>query len=90
MVINLLSNSIKYNRRGGRVVVRCRTSVSGSGSDARLHVDVVDTGRGLREQDLPRLFTPFDRLGAESMGVEGSGVGLALSQRFLFLFWGTL
>ncbi len=90
VLINLLSNAVKYNRRGGRVAVRCRRSGSESGSDAHLYVDVTDTGSGIRRQDLPRLFTPFDRLGAESTGIEGSGVGLALSLRLMTLMGGTL
>ncbi len=85
VLLNLLSNAVKYNRSGGRVVVRCRAE-----GGHRLHIDVTDTGRGIAERDLPRLFTPFDRLGAEHTGIEGTGVGLALSQRLTTLMGGTL
>ena len=88
VLINLLSNAIKYNRTDGRVTVHCRSAVSGP--DSRLTIDVSDTGQGIRKQDLPRLFTPFERLGAELTAVEGSGVGLALSRRLTALMGGTL
>ena len=79
VLINLLSNAVKYNRRGGQVRVS-----AGPAPDGRsLRLQVVDTGRGIAAEILPRLFTPFDRLGAENTGVEGSGIGLALSKRLV-------
>jgi PAS domain S-box-containing protein len=74
VLLNLLSNAIKYNREGGSVVLRC-----GPGAEGRARVEVADTGRGIARDDLPRLFVPFERLGAERTGVEGEGIGLALS-----------
>jgi signal transduction histidine kinase len=44
---------------------------------------VHDTGRGIAPGDLPRLFDPFDRLGAEQTDVEGSGIGLAITRRLV-------
>ncbi len=85
VVLNLLSNAIKYNRPGGRVDVTC-TSIG----DSVLDIVVRDTGRGIAAELLPRLFTPFDRLDAHSTGIEGTGVGLALSQRLMTLMNGTL
>jgi len=84
VILNLLSNAIKYNKGGGRVDVTCRTS------GAHLDIVITDTGRGIRAEDLPRLFTPFDRLGAQATSVEGTGVGLALSQRLMSSMGGTL
>jgi CheY-like chemotaxis protein len=80
VLLNLLSNAIKYNKPAGRVDVRCRRSRTRPGV---LEVSVTDTGHGIAVQDLPRLFTPFDRLGAASGDIEGTGVGLALSQRLM-------
>ena len=76
VLLNLVSNGIKYNRDGGRVTVSCHAP----GPD-RLRIDVVDTGPGIPASLHSRLFTPFDRLGAETAGVEGTGLGLALSKR---------
>lgn len=78
VLLNLLSNAIKYNREGGLV----RATVV-SASDDFLRVDVTDTGIGISPEFQQRLFTPFDRLGAESTKVEGTGLGLALSNRLL-------
>ncbi|MET0865500.1 MAG: PAS domain-containing protein [Nakamurella sp.] len=85
VVLNLLSNAIKFNHPGGRVEVSCAVA-----DDSRLSILVQDTGRGIREEDLPRLFTPFDRLGAQETEIEGTGVGLALSHRLMAAMGGTL
>jgi signal transduction histidine kinase len=72
VLINLLSNAIKYNRRGGRVVVHAVPA----GEKAILRVR--DTGRGLTPIQLAGLFEPFNRFGAESEGIEGTGIGLTI------------
>jgi PAS domain S-box-containing protein len=73
--LNLLSNATKYSHRADRVVV----SVSRT-EDNRVKISIADTGPGIRSEDLDRVFEPFDRLGAEHSGVEGTGVGLTLSK----------
>ena len=77
--VNLLSNAIKYNLPGGSV--SCEVSVQPR------HVEVLirDTGRGLTEQQREHLFEPFNRLGAEGWGIEGTGIGLVIVQRLLHL-----
>jgi len=75
---HLLANAIAYNRPGGRVEV----AVSSIGAD-RVRVSVTDTGWGIAPADLAKVFEPFERLGAEGRGVEGTGVGLALAQRLV-------
>ncbi len=78
VLLNLLSNAVKYNRDGGAVGVSCEEH---PGRRVRLHVR--DTGAGIAPALLPRLFTPFDRLGAEQSDVEGTGLGLVLSKRLV-------
>jgi signal transduction histidine kinase/CheY-like chemotaxis protein len=85
VLLNLLSNAAKYNRPGGSVTVSCRRL---AGSVARLQVR--DTGEGIAPDKLERLFTPFDRLGAEGSGVEGTGLGLALSKHLVEAMGGVL
>jgi PAS domain S-box-containing protein len=75
VLLNLLTNAIKYNRTDGSVTV-----VSRSEAD-RIVVRVTDTGPGLRPDEIARLFVPFERLDADRSGVEGAGVGLALAKR---------
>ena len=76
IVLNLLSNAVKYNRPGGTVTLECSSPAPGV-----VRVSVTDTGMGIAPERLERMFTPFDRLGAESTAVDGTGIGLALSQR---------
>jgi signal transduction histidine kinase len=84
VLINLLTNAIKYNRAGGRVQIDARPL------GAEVLLQVSDTGRGLNEQQLAGLFQPFDRVGAESSGIEGSGMGLFVSRRFVELMGGRI
>jgi signal transduction histidine kinase/ActR/RegA family two-component response regulator len=84
ILINLVGNGIKYNRHAGFITV----SIDRNGSSAR--VTVTDTGAGLSPEKIDRLFIPFDRLGAETTTVEGTGLGLALSKGLVELMGGTL
>ena len=79
VLLNLLSNAVKYNREAGRVTLRGGPSPSGK----HLRLSVTDTGLGIAPENLPRLFTPFERLGAENTNIEGSGMGLALSKKLV-------
>jgi PAS domain S-box-containing protein len=72
VLINLLANAIKYNRPRGDVVIE-----SDAGAQ-HVCLRVRDTGRGLRAEQLSHLFEPFNRLGMESQGIEGSGIGLTV------------
>ncbi len=84
VLLNLLSNAVKYSRPGDSV------GVSGSVAGARVRVRVADTGPGLPPDKMARLFTPFDRLGAEATGVEGTGLGLSLSKRLVEAMGGAM
>ena len=79
VLLNLLSNAVKYNREAGRVTLRGGPSPDGN----HLRLSVTDTGTGIAPENLPLLFTPFERLGAENTNIEGSGMGLALSKRLV-------
>ena len=85
VLINVLSNAVKYNRRGGEIHVSCTQR-----PNARMEIAVADTGHGIAEDKLQRLFDPFDRLDAERTGVEGTGLGLALSLRLMEAMGGTI
>jgi signal transduction histidine kinase/ActR/RegA family two-component response regulator len=85
VLLNLLSNAVKYNREGGTVVLEC----AAAGPD-RLRLAVVDTGMGLRPDQVAALFQPFNRLGQENGVQEGTGIGLVFTRRLVELMKGKI
>jgi PAS domain S-box-containing protein len=85
VLINLLSNAVKYTGMEGNVTVAVLESAGGA-----TRISVQDTGSGIPVEKLARLFTPFDRLGAEQSAVEGTGLGLALCQRLVNAMQGSI
>jgi len=75
VLVNLMSNAVKYSPRGSAVTVSCTRQ-----SDGRASVVIADTGAGMSRDDLERIFVPFERLGAERTDVEGTGIGLPLAR----------
>jgi signal transduction histidine kinase len=84
ILLNLISNAIKYNRPGGTLTVRATTE------DQDVRIDVIDTGRGIARAELDRLFVPFERLDAARRGIEGNGLGLAVSKMLAEAMDGTI
>jgi signal transduction histidine kinase/ActR/RegA family two-component response regulator len=85
ILVNLLSNAIKYNREGGAVIVECAVT-----SPERVRISVKDTGLGLTPEKLAQLFQPFNRLGQENSGEEGTGIGLVMTKRLVELMGGVI
>jgi PAS domain S-box-containing protein len=86
VLINLLTNAIKYNEVGGSVVVDCRASANAG----NVRMTVTDTGAGLSPEKLSQLFQPFNRLGQEGNTEEGTGIGLVVSKRLVELMEGVI
>ncbi|HEX8558259.1 MAG TPA: PAS domain S-box protein [Pyrinomonadaceae bacterium] len=86
VLLNLVSNALKYNSERSSVRLFCEAG-RGEGS---LRLGVSDDGVGIAPEKLPRLFSPFERLGAEQTGVEGTGLGLALSKGLIETMGGTM
>jgi CheY-like chemotaxis protein/anti-sigma regulatory factor (Ser/Thr protein kinase) len=84
VLINLLSNSIKYNRTGGSVVVDCIVA------RGHIRIRVTDTGAGLVPEKVAQLFQPFNRLGQEASIEEGTGIGLVVCKRLVEWMGGTI
>ncbi len=85
IVINLLSNSIKYNIKQGTVEVKCTESTPG-----RIRISIKDSGAGLPPEQMAQLFQPFNRLGQEAGSEEGTGIGLVVAKRLVELMGGAI
>jgi PAS domain S-box-containing protein len=85
IILNLVSNAIKYNREMGIVVVE--STALGAG---RVRISVRDTGSGLSREQLDSLFQPFNRLGQEAGAEEGTGIGLVVTKRLVELMQGEI
>jgi len=85
VLLNLLTNAVKYNREGGEIIIEC-TMAEGD----RLYFRVSDTGLGIAAGKQADVFAPFERLGAEVTDVEGSGIGLTLSKQIVELMGGEI
>jgi signal transduction histidine kinase len=82
---NLISNAVKYNKIGGKVVCRLKNS------NKKLVIEVEDTGIGIPEEDIPTLFREFVRLRQkETKHIMGSGLGLSIVKRLIDLYDGTI
>lgn len=84
VVLNLLSNAIKYNHSGGVVTVSCVQE------NDEICFRISDTGAGLTPEQQAKLFVPFERLQADDLQIEGTGIGLALSKRLVALMGGQI
>ncbi|MCE3602451.1 response regulator [Massilia sp. P8910] len=85
VMINILSNAIKYNREHGSVTVSCELADEG-----KVRIGVRDTGAGLDATQLAHLFEPFNRLGRDAGVEEGTGIGLALTRHLVELMGGVI
>lgn len=85
VLVNVLSNAVKYNREGGSIKVNCMRL-----SGPWIRIAITDTGDGIPPDKIERLFQPFERLGAEFGKVEGTGIGLALSKQLVELMGGRM
>ncbi len=90
VLINFLSNAIKYNQANGTVVVECSVTVALGTAPERIRVSVKDVGAGLSPEKMLQLFQPFNRLGQERSTEEGTGIGLVMSKRLVELMGGAL
>jgi len=85
VLLNLISNAIKYNRPGGSITVR-----AGADGHDGVRVDVIDSGVGMSHSQLTRLFHPFERLDAPARGIDGNGLGLTVSKALVEAMHGAI
>lgn len=85
IILNLLTNAAKYNRRGGTIILTCETV-----DDNFRRLTVADTGEGIPLERQTELFKPFSRLGAETSDIEGTGIGLVLTKTVIEMMKGRI
>jgi signal transduction histidine kinase len=84
VLLNLLSNALKFTPEGGKIDVRAAVN------DGVAEISVTDTGVGISPEDQEAVFEEFRQVGSASKKVEGTGLGLAISRRFIALHGGKI
>ncbi len=90
ILLNLLNNAVKYNFVGGFVAIHTELIPAVPGNNPLIRVSVSDNGIGISQEDLPKLFNPFERIGAEKSTTEGSGLGLSVVKKLIDAMGGNL
>jgi len=88
VLLNLLTNAVKYNRPGGSVTIR--TGETGEPAERMIRISVTDTGPGIPEELMEQLFKPFTRLGDQARKVDGTGIGLSIARSLVELMGGRI
>ncbi|MEI7812860.1 MAG: ATP-binding protein, partial [Ignavibacteria bacterium] len=90
VLLNLINNAVKYNQKGGSVKIQCTVQKSGNSvKDGEkingnvIRISVIDTGKGISQEFMNKLFNPFERIGSEQTKTEGTGLGLAISKKLI-------
>jgi PAS domain S-box-containing protein len=90
VLVNLVANAIKFTKDGDITIEACRCALSGADSDM-IEFQISDSGVGIAEQALPRIFDDYVRLGdASSEAVEGNGLGLGIARQLVTLMGGQI
>ena len=91
VIINILSNAVKYTNEGGVVFSIKSNKCEDEPDYVNLHVSVKDTGIGIRQEDLDKLFVAFERIDEKiNRNIEGTGLGMAIAQSFLSMMGSTI
>lgn len=83
VLLNLLNNAVKYNKQNGKVCVKCELIAEPNVNEQMVRISISDTGKGISEEDIPKLFMPFERIGAEKTNTEGTGLGLSVVKKLM-------
>ncbi len=90
VLLNLINNAVKYNHAGGAVLIKTELRQAIAPGTAFVRISVSDTGPGINPEDIEKLFMPFERIGAEKTGIEGTGLGLMVVKKLLDAMGGSV
>jgi len=85
VLLNLMSNAVKYNNENGKIIIACSKS-----ENDQQRISIIDTGEGLSSDQQTQLFTAFERMGAERSEIEGTGIGLMITKKIIELMGGSI
>ncbi|NOQ34402.1 MAG: PAS domain S-box protein [Methylococcaceae bacterium] len=85
VLLNLMTNAVKYNRENGTVTLKAE-----SPSKQKVRISIIDKGKGISTSEQKRLFQAFERLGAESTRIQGTGIGLVVTKQLIELMEGNI
>jgi len=83
VLLNLINNAIKYNRLEGATSIRIDQKLNDEGENADIRISINDQGKGIRPEDISKLFQPFERIGADKTEIEGTGLGLTVVKKLM-------
>jgi len=84
VILNLMSNAIKYNSPSGKLILNARVI-----KNEHIQIGITDTGKGLSECDVAKLFKPFERLNVKE-NIKGTGIGLVITKNLVELMGGEI
>ena len=90
VLYNLLSNAIKYNTSGGSIKIKQELKDTSDIKPSIAKISVIDTGIGISNENISKLFIPFERIEAQKNEIQGIGLGLSVTQKLIELMGGTL
>ena len=85
ILLNILSNAIKYNSKNGKITIDCESI-----DNKFILLSISDSGKGLTKNQMDCLFTPFERFGIENAQIEGTGLGLVITKNLIEIMGGTI
>lgn len=83
VLLNLMSNAVKYNRDSGSVIVDCKSLKTENEKNPTVRISITDTGSGIDPKSIKQLFIPFERINAANTEIEGTGLGLSIAKKLI-------
>ena len=90
VILNLLNNAVKYNKEAGTISITSKIMTQFESEFNFVRILISDTGIGISPENITKLFTPFERVGAEKLQIEGTGLGLAVVKKIIEVLGGNV